>query len=205
MGLQVCQIVNNFSLGGIAFNASAQLTADVQESTTYSVPVAQTGTLTTRTDNDTGTLTMASGGHGITTGARLDIYWTGGCRRGMVVGTVSGTTVPIDLGSGDNLPIATTTIQASVPIKKAFALIVANAVIFAMTSDFECQFTFLQADLTTENYTQHLVPTAAVPAPTSLWYSAYGANPMTGTLVAWVYMSHADPAAVHTMSAAAMA
>jgi hypothetical protein len=74
------------------------------------VPASPAGTLTTRTDNDTGTVTMSSGGHGITTGQVVDLYWVGGARYGVTVGTVSGTSVPIDAGSGDNLPIATTAI-----------------------------------------------------------------------------------------------
>lgn len=74
---------------------------------------AKTGTLSTRTDNNTGTLTMDSG-HGITTGQIIDIYWSGGVQRTVTVGTVSTNSVPIDLGIGDNLPIATTAITAVV-------------------------------------------------------------------------------------------
>lgn len=85
---------------------------------------AKVGELTTRTDNETGTLTMTTG-HGITTGARLDLYWedgdgagTPGSRRGITVGTVSGNSVPIgadNSGSGDNLPLVNTAITAMVP------------------------------------------------------------------------------------------
>lgn len=74
----------------------------------------KTGTLTTRTDNTTGSATMESG-HGITTGAKVSIYWydvhgvLAGSRYNVTIGTVSGTTVPIsNSGSGDNLPVATT-------------------------------------------------------------------------------------------------
>ncbi len=74
---------------------------------------AKAGTLTTRTDNNTGTLTMATG-HGITTGQKIDLYWVGGVQRNITVGTVSVNSVPIDLGVGDNLPIATTAIVACV-------------------------------------------------------------------------------------------
>lgn len=74
---------------------------------------AKSGTLTTRTDNNTGTLTMA-GGHGITDGQIIDIYWSGGVQRTVTVGTVSTNSVPIDGGIGDNLPIATTAITAVV-------------------------------------------------------------------------------------------
>jgi hypothetical protein len=74
---------------------------------------AKSGTLTTRTDNNTGELTM-SGGHGITTGQIIDIYWTGGVQRSVTVGTVATNAVPIDSGIGDNLPADETPITAVV-------------------------------------------------------------------------------------------
>jgi len=79
-----------------------------------SVPVAKIGQLTTRTDANTGTLTMTTG-HGITTGATIIIFWTGGSRRS-VVGTVSVISVPIDLGAGTDLPANLTAITAMVPV-----------------------------------------------------------------------------------------
>lgn len=79
---------------------------------------AKTGALTTRTDANTGTLTMDTG-HGITTGDRLDVYWSidgvNYCQRGITAGTVSGNSVPIDSGVGDDLPVVDTEITAMVP------------------------------------------------------------------------------------------
>lgn len=75
-----------------------------------SMPLAQSGTLTTRTDADTGTITMGSGSHTIATGNVVDVYWDGGVQYGVTVGTVSGTSVPIDTGSGDDLPTADTAV-----------------------------------------------------------------------------------------------
>lgn len=74
---------------------------------------AKSGQLTTRTDDNTGTLTMSSG-HGLTDGQIIDIYWTGGVQRNVVVGTVSVNSVPIDSGIGDNLPTNLTNITAVV-------------------------------------------------------------------------------------------
>lgn len=80
------------------------------------------GTLTTRTDNNTGVLTLEAG-HGIATGNTICIYWTvagvNGHQRRSTVGTVSVNSVPIDLGVGDNLPIATTPVI--VCVEKQFA------------------------------------------------------------------------------------
>lgn len=80
--------------------------ADAGSTIDVSVPASKSGTLTVRTDNETGSLTLGSG-HGITTAQIVDLYWTGGARRGVLVGTVAGTTVPIGAdngGIGDNLP-----------------------------------------------------------------------------------------------------
>ena len=80
---------------------------------------AKAGVLTTRTDDNTGTLTMTTG-HGITTGQIVDIFWSGGVQRTVTVGTVSVDSVPFDLGIGDNLPIAMTAV--TVCVQKAINL-----------------------------------------------------------------------------------
>lgn len=91
------------------------------------LPAAKVGQLTTRTNNTEGELTMA-GGHGITTGDRLDLYWSGGSRRGITVGTVATNAVPLtDSGSGDNLPTNMTAITAMVPEEEEFVFTGDNA------------------------------------------------------------------------------
>jgi len=75
------------------------------------------GRLTTRTDDETGTLTMDSAGHGIATGNKINISWASGARYNITVGTVSGTSVPIgadNSGDGDPLPPDETDIMAIV-------------------------------------------------------------------------------------------
>ena len=67
------------------------------------------GTLTTRTSNTVGTITVSSG-HGIANGSLLDIYWAAGKRASVLVGTTGSTTIPITVGSGDNLPSTSTAI-----------------------------------------------------------------------------------------------
>ena len=77
---------------------------------------ASPGELTLRTDDNTGTITMNDAGHGITTGAKVDVYWAGGVQYNVTVGTVSGASVPIDLGSGDDLPSEDTAVVVSVQV-----------------------------------------------------------------------------------------
>lgn len=73
------------------------------------LPAGKSGTLTTRTDDDTGVVTVASG-HGITASDTVDVYWATGRRYGVDVTTAGATTLDIDLGSGDNLPAQSTAV-----------------------------------------------------------------------------------------------
>ncbi len=79
---------------------------------------AQTGTLTTRTDVDTGVATLSSG-HGIITADVVDVYFAAGVRYGMDA-TVSGDAVTVDGGAGDDLPAqddpVTVVLQADVEV-----------------------------------------------------------------------------------------
>lgn len=204
MGAQQLNLVSNFNLGGIYFSASVALTGDLVLSAVASVPAAQPGSLTVRTDNATGTLTMTNSSHGITTGIRIDLYWSGGCRRGVAVGTVSGTSVPITVGSGDNLPAAATAIVASIPVKREIAFLNASLQAIAVTNNAESQFTFVESNSTTEDWTQHITPATSGQFVTGYWYTGLSTLPLTGTAVFYVYMSHADTAAAHNMSCAVL-
>lgn len=75
------------------------------ETTLVALPANQSGTLTTRTADDNGVITLASG-HGITNGP-VDVYWSGGQRRGMVA-AVAGDAVTVTGGAGDPLPPVST-------------------------------------------------------------------------------------------------
>ncbi len=104
------------SVSGLGGNIAQNIprSADGGSIREVSLPVGKAGTLTTRTDVNTGQITMASAGHGITTGANVDIYWEGGVQYNATVGTVVGTTVPFDGGEGDDLPTNGTDVVVSV-------------------------------------------------------------------------------------------
>lgn len=74
----------------------------VYEITLAVVDPQNVGTLTTRTDADTGVATLVTG-HSITTGEVVDVYWAAGVRYGMTA-TVSVNAVTVDGGAGDDLP-----------------------------------------------------------------------------------------------------
>jgi hypothetical protein len=96
----------SFANGLYSFNRGAAAvvfdTIIAHEIDLTAILAAQTGTLTTRTDNDTGVATLSTG-HGLLTGDICDVYWAAGMRYGMDA-TVSTNAVTLDGGGGDNLP-----------------------------------------------------------------------------------------------------
>lgn len=133
---------------GSSIGGRTSRTNDMGFTAEIAVPAGKAGTLSTRTDNETGTLTLGSG-HGITTGATIDLFWDGGARYTITVGTVSGTSVPIgadNAGTGDNLPTQATAIVAStrtsfaVPITCDEVDLIAVELAYDATADFNKGF-----------------------------------------------------------------
>jgi len=106
--------VTSFEFPGYSFNDNPSnvsfVTTVATEQTMTALNSSQTGTLSTRTDDDTGVCTLSSG-HGLSDG-KVDVYWSGGVRYGMD-GTVSGTEVTVDGGAGDNLPVVSTAVTVT--------------------------------------------------------------------------------------------
>ncbi len=109
-----------FGVLGYSFSTGRTTAADGIVAKDPSVPGAKTGTLTTRTDNDTGVFAMQSG-HGFSNGNKVDVFWGTGYRRAMDA-TVSGDNVTLDGGTGDNLPAVGTAVTAMVPQSEAFVV-----------------------------------------------------------------------------------
>ena len=99
----------NLSIGGVNIARGVPRTGDHPNPYEVTLPAGKAGTLSTRTDNDTGVATVASG-HGITTSDKVDVYWSGGMRYGMSVTATTSTTISVDAGAGDNFPVAATAI-----------------------------------------------------------------------------------------------
>jgi hypothetical protein len=195
---------NNVSLAGCSFNASVALAGNYQAGANISQPAAQPGTVTTHTSNSDVVLTMTNSSHGIINGARCDLYWSGGYRRGMTAGNVSGTSVELTGGSGTNAPVATTAINVGICTIVSFGFINANLVALFEQCLWESVFDMLESDGATETLSQHIVPAVNGQQAGSgyQWYSAYGANPTTGTATYEISLSHANPAAAVNMQAA---
>ena len=78
------------------------------------VPAAKAGTLSTRTGNTDGELTMTDTDHGIEDGDKITIFWDGGIAYQATVGIVAGKVVPFTDAKGDNLPGAETAVTAGI-------------------------------------------------------------------------------------------
>lgn len=137
------------TLAGISCTSVVTRTESGQISHEVALPAAKAGTLSTRTDNEEGTATLGAG-HGIETSDLVDIYWSGGCRRGVTVGTVDGTSVPFgegeNIGAGDNLPTQDTAIFMAerVPIDTDFDGDLVEMI--AVHSTKRCQVDFEDSD-----------------------------------------------------------
>lgn len=103
------------SIGGKAISGTltrADAATEIGTGTVPGSPLAagNAGTLTTRTDDDTGVITASSADHDILNGDVVDVYWSGGLRRGMSVTAVAGTAISINLGAGTVLPALSTVV-----------------------------------------------------------------------------------------------
>lgn len=175
---------------GLSFGLQSTITSPLATPWSVDLAAAKTGTLTTRTSNTAGTLTMDPG-HGFTTGQRLDIYWTGGSAFGATIGTVSTNSVPFTLAEGDSLPIATTAITAQVPTSEPVAFTGANAVALAISMTQGGRVVFSLSN----NTTVYAVANQSTLGTWS-WVSADGGtNPVTGSAVAKVYLSQGSTTA----------
>lgn len=195
-------IADSASVLGYQFPSRTTTTDDGAIIKAPTVAAAKVGQLTTRSDANTGELTM-SPGHGITTGARLDIYWSGGKRRGVTVGTVATNAVPFDLGSGDNLPTNNTAITAMMPTEEDFVCTGDNVSLIAVYSDVAGQIVFCEADDTEGK--AYAVGGAVGGEQSAFWTAARDpVNPLASKSITKVYFSHGDSTTSANMRAAVL-
>ncbi len=165
------------------------------------LPVGKAGTLTTRDDNNTGTITMGDAGHGITTGAKVDVYWNGGVQYNVTVGTVVGSSVPIDLGVGDNLPTASTALVVSVRSQVNLDIDGDNLVLLAIKQKFNSNT--IESDSHIDFQDSGSAQVAEVDLEANgpqVWDIAGGsANPFTGNPITKAFASNGSTTEVATL------
>ena len=136
----------NISGGGLTISAGKTRTVDNVEGFDPALPLGKAGTLTTRTDDDTGVATL-SGGHGITTGMVCDVYWATGTRYGMDA-TVAANDVTLDGGSGDILPAQSTPLVVTPQVQITLALDGDLLALFGIKAEYADQNSLADAQIT---------------------------------------------------------
>lgn len=181
---------------GDVFDYGTSVSADMTPRAPITLTAAKVGQLTTRGSNTAGTLTMAAG-HGFTTAAKLDIYWAGGRRYNVTIGTVSVNSVPFTLGAGDNLPDNLTAVTAMIPHVETGLNVTAANIVGAVAKCVQAPATvaFLQSDDT--------LITALRPGDetnSDVWFPNLGVTPF-GADVAKLTFSHSDSTAAREVLA----
>ena len=185
--------------GGLSVASTESVEVPIVSNINTSVAAAKTGVLTTRTDANTGSLTMDTG-HGITTGQRLDLYWTISSvnyqRRGLTVGTVATNAVPIDGGSGDVLPSTSQAITAMVPELFTMPSNITEANVKCFGASITNTTSACVVSLGGGSYTEQTAFTLndATWDSSIEWSDTYtGTSPISpGTTISQVYVSHGD-------------
>lgn len=192
-------------VGGYSFVGGVSATGDGQVTRDPTLAAAKTGTLSTRTSNTAGTLTMTTG-HGFTNGQVIDIYWaTGQCTRA-TIGTVATNSVPFTGAGGDVLPIATTAITAMVVHAESVAILDAELTALAVGivgSVAPCSVTFLDDSDAVIGRALVRVGTATTPKH-FIWESTSGVAIPISDDVASISMSHGDSDNSRTVVMAAL-
>lgn len=112
------------NIGGTSRSKTITRTGTTWTHAEASVTAGQTGTLSTRTDDDTGILSVVS--HGIAEVDKVDVGWVEAstfnrARTRMDVSSVTADTLTIDGGSGYALPVADTAIVVGARYAITFA------------------------------------------------------------------------------------
>ncbi len=192
------------TIAGVSFNGSQACEGELNQAAQIEIGPAQPGSLTTRTSNTVGTITMTNADHGIQTGDRIDIYWTGGRRRGVLVGTVSGLDVPFTVGAGTNLPSALDPVIVCVCGVEVFNLTGDDVQILAasveQTANVKPNFIFVLADVADAELLYEYVLTN----DSYQWSTGNGTNPIAGDVSVTAYVSHDDIVNTFTINVGAL-
>lgn len=175
------------NLGGDSYNEDFSTTADITPLIAPTVAAAKVGALTTRTSDTVGTLTM-NGGHGILTGDKIDIYWEGGARYNITVGTVATNSVPFTLGSGDVLPADETALVAMVQHVENLVLDGDDVTAIMLSSGSYAQVFIFKDDAGA------VIFAVSLPANSSYVWTDQTAitNPLAGEITATLTITHGD-------------
>jgi len=180
------------AIGGTTIVETVEREADNPQVFDVVLPPGKSGTVTTKTDADTGVATLAAG-HGIQTGNTVDVFWDGGCRYGMVA-TVSGDAVTLEGGAGDDLPIANTVVVVTQQVTINTTI---DGDLCQIVSACSTQRTHLNMRDAASATVEAITLEAAQPW---LWWANSGvANPLTGNVISTTKASNGSSQTAATL------
>jgi hypothetical protein len=196
--MPIKRISTTLSIGGVSISGRTDRTGEGQLGQEVTLPAGKAGTLTTRTDDNTGVATLATG-HGIVTSDKVDVFWADGVRYGMTA-NVTGDAVTVDGGAGDVLPAATTPVVVTKEVEINADFDGDDALIVAAMSTKRAHLQFVAAD----NSILFAIELANANEPWT-WVSGQGiANPLTGDAVDRIVASNGDSGGVGTLTFACL-
>lgn len=185
------QITISGTVAGQGFTGSMTRTPSGSIAHVSSVGAGTAGTLSTRTDNDTCTITSNS--HPFNDSDVVDVYWTGGMRYGMTVGSDAANTFVVDSGSGDNLPTQGTTVIVCLQETVNIDFDGDDAKLIAITADGRASFDFQEGGGTSVAHIEIKDANEII-----AWASdTSAANPLTGNAIGQVKVSSGTTSATN--------
>lgn len=187
------QITISGTVAGQGFTGSMTRSPAGSISHVSSIGAGTSGVLSTRTDNDTGTITSNS--HPFNDDDIVDIYWTGGMRYGMKVSSAAANTFVLGasvVGTGDNLPTQGTTVIVCLQETVNIDFDGDDAKLIAITASGRASFDFQEGAGTSVAHIEIEDANEII-----AWASdTSAANPLTGNAIGQVKVSNGTTSAI---------
>lgn len=182
------QVLRSAVVNGVQYQSQNTVVSNNKVGSSLAGNLAFAGTLTTRTNTTDGVITTTNA-HGLLVTDFIDIMWVGGTRRRADITAVGANTITFTLGTGDNLPIATTAVTISKPFEAPAAVTGNNVDGVFITAPCAGIVTFIDAAGPPVELASYVFTAAGA----YLWTSADGtANPLSGKVTVTVTWSQLD-------------
>lgn len=163
-------------IGGVSISGKRTNSPDGEIKVIDTLTAGQSGTLSTRTDDDTGVITLGEG-HGLTT-ETVSVAWSTGSRSLLSINSYDSTTITVDGGGGDALPTEGSTVIVGVAQSSDVDFSGTLLEGIGIKADYRAILDFLDAggssllkiDIPSEGF--------------FIWYSTLSTNPLTGNTIA---------------------
>lgn len=123
----------SYRVGGAVVDAVIDREDEQGATTQVALDAGIAGTLTTRTDDAIGVITVAEG-HGLTTSDTIAVFWGAGRRYGVTITATAATTVTIATGAGTVLPAESSVVTIGKEVITSLGHIGDDLKIFAVHS-----------------------------------------------------------------------